>query len=260
MKKYLKQKMKVARYEYLLLLTMTLLITCHSNHSIQKYHSYINDVTDEVTKLDSATVIKNMNVTTDIYDGAHFRYKQIESFKNGKVYEATLSKQGQLMENRISRVNAVKFFCKEISNTLNSVEVLPSHQSYSYVRSAIIDELQFLIYETAIEKKLFIYSDLIEHNANLNALNFYEKKIQWEIINNPAEIAERYFAEIELEELYGVEIYFTYESESIEALRLYESIANNIWKPYLESKHVQNVTITSLLQEQEFDQTIKMKP
>lgn len=183
----------------------------------------MNDVTEKDTPaLDGTQIFGQLNLTEEIYNGATFRFINLNDVSLNSVVQLKLNSAPRMLSNEISRGKIVDQFEDSLYKLFgNNIEIAKG-KDYSSIYIPIAKELGILSNSKADRKILIVYSDLIE---NSEVLSLYTNGKNGNLIDEPSEVIEIFSKVAPLPRLDGVQIYLIYQPKNKESDKLYEKIS-----------------------------------
>lgn len=143
----------------------------------------------------------------DLWKGYLFRLASLSDVDLNIIYEAKIKPECSIAGNVYDRKKQMEKFNEELDSAISNLLSEPVGTPSSSIYIPITKELSRLAGSKARNKRLIIFSDLLEETS---LLEFDRKKTLAQLKQNPDSIAGILSMEAELPPLDGIEIYIVY--------------------------------------------------
>ncbi|KJJ39882.1 hypothetical protein [Aequorivita vladivostokensis] len=212
------------------------ILSCSSNKE-DKTRSHIQSVITDRTEEDffaqpnAKELIKYLDINIDIWDEYIFRQGYLSEVDYNLRYSAMLPRENKLTGNNILRKHQIEEFIDSITNIVEN-PILLEEQKKSTIVSGISRELNYLSQFPRADSQLFIFSDLLENNAEVGGFSFYRNIDRKQLQHNPKSIATKLLNEFDTSLDYSnIEVIIVYQAKNSddnlqfrEILRVYDLI------------------------------------
>lgn len=228
------------------MLFMSLLIIAISFVMVHQWRSYSNASITEISVLRDSTDSLLSEVSADAifrqyrlfddendneWNGSRFRYQTISDVSYNKVTEAILLPESFWLGNNLDRDKKIEKFRTEVFKPF-SEKGKSGSKSHSSVYLPIARELRHLSESNSTIKRIFIYSDLMEHTQELS---FYNEPVLGLLYSHPDSIIKTLSERFALPSLTGIQIHLVYQPANVEADRTFR-IVSEFYAKMLEAK------------------------
>jgi hypothetical protein len=213
---------------------------------VQEWRSYSNAIITEISVLRDSTDSLLSEVSADAifrqyrlfddendnqWNGSRFRYQTINEVSYNKVTEAILFPESFWLGNNLDRDKKIEKFRNEVFKPFKDQGKSRS-KSHSSVYLPIARELRHISESNSTIKKVFIYSDLMEHTRELS---FYNQPVLGLLYSHPDSVITILDERFALPSLTGIEIHLVYQPANIEADQTFR-IVSEFYEKMLEAK------------------------
>lgn len=208
-----------------------------------EYATLIDETDSTFVVPDSAEVIADLGLDTNMWAGVNFSLARIKDVSYTPHASITLAQGGnRLASSQFTRMREVNLFEKKLAATLDSVRREKPGKPNSSVFLPMANELTRLANSRADRKVLNVFSDLME---NTQSVSFYHKQTFALFRSDPQKIQDMLFAEAVLPDLTGIEVRLVYEPKNANGDAVFQ-IVSGFYKKLLEDKGA-TVTISANL-------------
>lgn len=213
---------------------LTLFGCAMSQHRpITEYVTLIDETDSTFVVPDSAEIISDLGLDTDIWAGVNFSLARIKDVSYTPHLSVTLAQGGnRLASSQFTRIRDVSAFEGKIAAALDTVRREKSGKPNSSIFLPLANELTRLANSGADRKVLNVFSDLME---NTQSISFYHKHTFALFRSDPQRIQNALFAQAKLPDLTGIEVRFVYEPKNAKDDAVFQ-VVSGFYKKLLEDK------------------------
>lgn len=195
--------------------------------------SVMQDVTDSsLVKPDSTTLLGQFHMEDHKFDGATFRYTDLNEVSLNQVHQVVLPATPMILSNELDRDKQIRQFKDSVGSAITQSLIKSIGRSKSSIYLPISKELTLLSKSNAQSKSLIIFSDLLENSADISLYGIQGR----ELLNHHPDVLIQRFEELSpLPNLLGINVYLIYQPDTIYKDEAYKKISE-IYKTMLVRK------------------------
>lgn len=216
------------------IIAVAMLFQSCTNEQYSVEQSVLVDLTEDsfLVKPNAEAHKKLFENNRGLFDGFRFRVMAITDVEYNPVYESSVAPTCELISNLYNRKKEMKVFYAKNDSAMKTVLETTAGKTKSSIYFPMVMELNRLSKANARRKILTIYSDLNEHTA---LVSFYDKKILNLLKSEPEAVRRILEAEVSLNDLSGIEIFFVYQPREAKESADFRTISA-FFKNWLEEK------------------------
>ncbi len=207
-----------------------------------KEYILFGDITDtHQLKPETDQIRASFELDDNLWSGIAFTWVEITDLKLNLEKQIVLPKKNQLLGNQLTRKKEVDAFLTKYDTIANRIQAREGTKDHSAVYLPLAKQLNQLSKSTANDRRVFVYSDLME-NADIS---FYNTATFKALIHSPDSIATSLEEQLQLSDLQGITVHFMYRPKNREEDQQF-AVVSTFFQDMLEA-HNANVVIQASL-------------
>lgn len=212
---------------------------CQHPQDNKEYVLFADITDDHQLKPEVEAIKQGLGYGTDIWCGINFTYLEITDLELNSEKQIFLTPSSHLLGNQLSRKREVETFFQELDKLVLSPPV--GEKGYSAIYRPLAKKLNEMGESEATERRVFIYSDLMENSG----ISFYDTETFSKAEQEPEIIIAQFQAQEVLRDLSGITIHLLFNPRDREQDRMF-AITSSLFKKMFE-RHGAKVVIQASL-------------